>query len=104
MTFSAKNQERLYTPENRLPDAESTSSHIDLHPKKLLQNNIANVTHVTKAADLYSVASAAASVPPDVEKLKGKKLAADMVVKYLTPAFHEGRIASKVINLYIVKW
>ncbi len=81
----------LYSPQDTssLPPASIKHKHRskELHPKEIAK---AEKSKETASADIGAASNCKTKNSAEL------KHAADMVVKYLTPAFKEGRIASKV--------
>ncbi len=99
----------LYSPQDTssLPPAKTKHKHRakEFHPKELSKADKTNghskneAKHKETASNCASVASKSNTSCDAVTKNSTElKNAADLVVKYLTPAFKEGRIASKVCD------
>ncbi len=99
----------LYSPQDTssLPPAKIKHKHRakELHPKELSKgdkpkdHSSNGEKHKETASSSASVVSQSNATRDTVTKNPTElKHAADLVVKYLTPAFKEGRIASKVCN------
>ena len=88
--FSKRNQEHFFESDDiaTLP-TENAHQVSELHPNKLEK-----LKHKAENDEDSCVKSEASSSGKGAAK--PERVAADLVVKYLTPAFKEGRIASKV--------
>ena len=90
MRFSEENEERFFkTDEPRTETIELSHYKSERHPNKLRNTESSDIEYDLKISKSSS-SNMCKARPEDL------KIAADMVVKYLTPAFKEGRIASKV--------
>ena len=95
VSFSDDNKEHYYKREQGFSsDLSKETPHqiSEFHPSKLETLKTVSKTN----AQEESKSDADCSVKDTVTKPGEMKVAADLVVKYLTPAFKEGRISSKV--------
>ena len=90
--FSEENEERFFkTDDTRTETSELSHHKSERHPNKLRNTESIGIEHYLKISK-----SSSSDMCKAVGRPEDLKIAADMVVKYLTPAFKEGRIASKV--------
>ena len=92
MRFSEENEERFIKADDDRTETTEVSHHkSERHPNKLRKTESS-----ANEYDLKKSKASSSNMCKVVGKPEDLKIAADMVVKYLTPAFKEGRIASKV--------
>ena len=92
MRFSEENEERFIKTDDNITETTEVSHHkSERHPNKLRKTESSDNEY-----DLKRSKASSSNMRKAVGKPEDLKIAADMVVKYLTPAFKEGRIASKV--------
>lgn len=82
-----------------MTQADTSHQKSEFHPKKLKRIKDRKDTGET---DNQKTEVANSENDRSVSKTEDLKIAADLVVKYLTPAFKEGRIASKVSLPHVV--
>ena len=92
MRFSEENEERFIKTDDNITETTEVSHHkSERHPNKPRKTESSDNEY-----DLKRSRASSSNMHKAVGKPEDLKIAADMVVKYLTPAFKEGRIASKV--------
>ena len=96
--FSEKNQEHIFESDiaSTVP-SENAHQVSEFHPNKFKK-----LTYKAHRDKDSSMKAEAGSSDKGLAKPEDLKVAADLVVKYLTPAFKEGRIASKVSTTYVM--
>ena len=92
MRFSEENEEHFIKIDDNITEATEVCHHkSERHPNRLRKTESSDNEYDLKRSKTNS-----SNMSKAVGKPEDLKIAADMVVKYLTPAFKEGRIASKV--------